>query len=329
MNAAGAFGARRRRWGPVVARAAVTLALLGGIVAWLPLGELVGAIGSVGAGLWGGVLLGFAAGHVLAALKWRGLLRAAGLHVEVKDAVWAHGAGLFANLCLPSLVGGDVVRAGWLARRGGSAETLAVVGLADRVLDTLALVALAAAGALWVPGAPGAGATWILAVSTVALLVAAVAAVWVLRRVDPDRLSGRLGAAAREARRALAALGAEPAAAAVALGLALAIQVGFVGMNAALGAAVGIHVPGAVWLLAWPLAKLAALVPVSLGGIGVREVALAALLAPFAVDATLAVAQSLVWETILIALGLLAGGAWLWLGRDEGAPESALRGDAP
>ncbi len=148
MNAAGALGARRRRWGPVIARAAVTLALLGGILAWLPLGELVGAIGSVGAGLWGGVLLGFAAGHVLAALKWRGLLRAAGLHAEVKDAVWAHGAGLFANLCLPSLVGGDVVRAGWLARRGGSAETLAVVGLADRVLDTLALVALAAAGAL-------------------------------------------------------------------------------------------------------------------------------------------------------------------------------------
>ena len=36
----------------------------------------------------------------------------------------------------------------------------------------------------------------------------------------------------------------------------------------------------AVWLLAWPLAKLIALAPVSLGGIGVREVALATLLLP-------------------------------------------------
>jgi len=241
--------------------------------------------------------------------------------------VWAHGAGLFANLCLPSLVGGDVVRAGWLARRGGSAETLAVVGLADRAIDTLALVALAAVGALWVPGGPGAGATRILAFAAVALLLAAVAAIGLVRRVDPDRLPGRLGAAVHEARRALAALGAAPAAAAVALGLALAIQTGFVGMNAVLGTAVGIHVPVAVWVLAWPLAKLAALAPVSLGGIGVREAALAVLLAPFAVDPTLAVAQSLVWETILIALGLLAGGAWIWRGRDVPITGSAFRGD--
>jgi uncharacterized membrane protein YbhN (UPF0104 family) len=313
----------------VIARAAVTVALIGGILVWLPLGELIAAMARVGVGLWGGVLLGFAAGHALAALKWRGLLRAAGLCAGVKDAVWAHGAGLFANLCLPSLVGGDVVRAGWLARRGGSAETLAVVGLADRAIDTLALVALAAVGALWVPGGPGAGATRILAVAAVALLVAAVAAIGLVRRVDPDRLPGRLGGVAHEARRALAALGAAPAAAAMALGLALAIQAGFVGMNAALGTAVGIHVPIAVWVLAWPLAKLAALAPVSLGGIGVREAALAVLLAPFAVDPTLAVAQSLVWETILIALGLLAGGAWIWRSRDVPITSSVLRGDAP
>lgn len=39
--------------------------------------------------------------------------------------------------------------------------------------------------------------------------------------------------------------------------------------------AIGLEVSTSAWLLAWPLAKIVALVPASLGGIGVREVALA------------------------------------------------------
>jgi len=49
------------------------------------------------------------------------------------------------------------------------------------------------------------------------------------------------------------------------------------------------------------------LLPVSLGGLGVREVALAALLVPFAVPGTLAIAEALVWQSILFGFGLLAG----------------------
>ncbi len=71
--------------------------------------------------------------------------------------------------------------------------------------------------------------------------------------------------------------------------------------------------PWAAWMLAWSLAKLAALVPVSLGGIGVRQLAQAAFMAPFAVTAALAVAQSLVWESLLLALGLVGGAASIWV----------------
>ena len=78
-------------------------------------------------------------------------------------------------------------------------------------------------------------------------------------------------------------------------------------LNATLGAAIGIAAGPAVWLLAWPLAKIAALAPVSLGGLGVREAALAALLLPFGVEGTLAVAQALVWQSVLFAFGGVAG----------------------
>jgi len=96
------------------------------------------------------------------------------------------------------------------------------------------------------------------------------------------------------------------------------IQASFVLLNAFLGAAIGLQAPLHVWFLAWPLAKLVALLPVSLGGLGVREVALAGLLQPFGVPAALAVAQSLLWETILVAGGLTAGLIWWgmgWVGR--------------
>ena len=65
--------------------------------------------------------------------------------------------------------------------------------------------------------------------------------------------------------------------------------------------------PLAVWAVAWPLAKIAAFLPVSLGGIGVREAALTGLLATFGVDPALAVAQGLLWRSGLMALGLLGG----------------------
>src|SRR2546422_3892717 len=79
------------------------------------------------------------------------------------------------------------------------------------------------------------------------------------------------------------------------------------------------HVPLRAWLFAWPLAKISALLPVTQGGIGVREVALAALVAPFGAAPVLTVAVGLVWEAIIVAGGLLAGLASFVLARASAA----------
>jgi uncharacterized membrane protein YbhN (UPF0104 family) len=73
-----------------------------------------------------------------------------------------------------------------------------------------------------------------------------------------------------------------------------------------------------VWLFAWPLAKLAALLPLTQGGIGVREAALVALLAPFGAAGTLVLAAGLVWEGVIVAGGLIAGLAALVASRRSG-----------
>jgi len=57
--------------------------------------------------------------------------------------------------------------------------------------------------------------------------------------------------------------------------------------------------------LAWPLAKIAAVLPITQGGIGVREAALVVL--PLGAPASEVLATGIVWEGVIISGGLLAG----------------------
>jgi uncharacterized membrane protein YbhN (UPF0104 family) len=88
---------------------------------------------------------------------------------------------------------------------------------------------------------------------------------------------------------------------------ATVIQSTFLVLTAWLAAACGLKLPLRVWLFAWPLAKLAAVLPLTQGGIGVREAALVALLAPFGAAGTLVLASGLVWEGIVVTGGIIAG----------------------
>ena len=104
---------------------------------------------------------------------------------------------------------------------------------------------------------------------------------------------------------AFGALGKRPGTLMVALRLSLAIQAGFIWLTILLAQAAGLDVPVGVWFFAWPIAKILAVLPISLGGIGVREVSLSALMVPFGADAALVVAASLIWQAVLICAGIL------------------------
>jgi uncharacterized membrane protein YbhN (UPF0104 family) len=102
--------------------------------------------------------------------------------------------------------------------------------------------------------------------------------------------------------------------------LGTCIQFSFLLLTARLAEYCGLDLPLQVWLFAWPLAKLAAVLPLTQGGIGVREAALVGLLAPFGAPGPLVLAAGLVWEAVVIAGGLIAGVVTLALRR---------RGDIP
>ncbi|MCP3701412.1 MAG: flippase-like domain-containing protein, partial [Alteromonas sp.] len=96
-----------------------------------------------------------------------------------------------------------------------------------------------------------------------------------------------------------------------ALALSLCIQSCFVLLNAFLGNDIGIMLPLGIWFFAWPLAKLTALMPISLGGLGVQELALTGLLKPFGVTPSQALAQALLWRGVFVATGLAGGFIWI------------------
>src|SRR4029077_17732455 len=97
--------------------------------------------------------------------------------------------------------------------------------------------------------------------------------------------------------------------------LGVLIQGTFILLNALLAISCGFFFSLRGWLFAWPLAKIAALLPVTQGGMGIREAVLVALLLPFGASSSLVLASGLAWEGVIIAGGLIAGSAAFLLRR--------------
>lgn len=289
-----------RQWIIRVIGSAIVL----GLIFWLlPTDELWRAIVNLPPALWLAVLGVFVAGHVVAAAKWW-LLAVRDSGIPFATAVRAHFAGLVANLCLPGVAGGDVVRATLVLRGSDDKTRIAVGSLGDRLLDSFGLLLLATGGALFaIDGADW----WAGPLPRIAALAAIVLAGVGLAVVLAPRLP-RKGVVAKIAD-AVGTFRRQPARLMFCLLLSLAVQAIFISLNIALAAACGLDVSAAAWFFAWPLAKLLAVAPISIGGLGVREAGLAALLAPFGAPAAIVVAVGLIWQTILIAGGLIGGGA--------------------
>lgn len=291
-----------------------TLGVLVVLAIVLPWSEVRTAVGRMSASVWLGVLLGFLVGHQLGVFKWRLMVNTGRGNLGIGDAVRCYAAGLFANLCLPSIVGGDVLRATLAGKATRRPEAAVLGGVADRLIDVFTLGSLIAVGGLLAGQAvPGWG--WRLMTLAIVLggVVAAVAAPWLVRRPLsrwPARLRRPVGRSLVAWRRVVR----NPGAAATAFVMSLAIQAGFVLLNAWIGSAVGINIDLAVWFLVWPLAKLAGLLPISMGGLGVRDATLGALMVPLGVAPALGVVASLIWQSVLIAGGLIGGAIW-WVGK--------------
>jgi uncharacterized membrane protein YbhN (UPF0104 family) len=158
------------------------------------------------------------------------------------------------------------------------------------------------------------GVRWkVVAAAAVAVMAVAAFLVVAKRR---GRGAGMAGQLLGEVRARLGAI-------AFAFGITTVVQSAFVMSNVWMAGALGVQVGLAPWFIAWPLSKLISILPISLGGIGVREAALVSLLAPYGAASANVLASGLLWQGVLISSGLLGLGVGALLGPARAAVSSS------
>jgi hypothetical protein len=312
----------------LLVRTSITIAFLAGLLAWLDTAQLVAAVGDTGVSLWLLVVGLHVVAHVGQALKWRLLITAAGSRAALGETIRAYGAGLCANTWLPSIIGGDVVRMGIVARNENDLHAAITGGVVERLTDVAALIMITGVGVSMFPAVQIGRDIGVTFIASIAIFLGVAGSMAVLGRLNPERFPSRIGRVLAGVQDALGTMRRRKLTSFLALVIAILMQTFLVFQNVLLGNAMGIEISIGVWLAVWPLSKLIALVPVSLGGLGVRQGALAALLVPFSVAPSLAVAQSLVWQTAIYAVGLLGGLMWLWSGYAERGGRDVAAGES-
>lgn len=292
-----------------------SIAVLVLLVTLLPRDKLVAAFGRLPAVLLVVAIPGYLTLHLAGVFKWRLLVNAASGGLNGRQAVRCYYSGLFGSTFLPSIVGGDFVRVGLAMRLAGSKAGVLLGSVLDRTLDVIALAGVAGIGALLAPRAlpPESRQVWFALATVVGVTVAlGILAMAVVPAHKLPLRARRIMVKLRQRGRELARC---PGRVATALAVGMMLQATLAMFNAWIGTFIGIEVPIHVWLFVWPMAKVSALVPVTQGGIGVREATLAALFTAFGVPAVLAVAAGLAFQGVVIGGGLTAGVVAFLLGR--------------
>jgi glycosyltransferase 2 family protein len=283
-----------RRHGAVL-RVLVSAALLGVVLWYADVEEVVRAVRD-GHWLWFLVGLGLMAlAVVLGALRWWLLLEGAQIRVPARSSIQPFATSLVLNLVLPTAVAGDAVRTWVVGRESGRLLGAATATVFDKLTALTCLFALGWAAVLVDPnGAPDSLIVvfvWVTAGLLAAFAVAALAAAGV--RPIMHRLPERLALMARDSWSTLRIWGRSTKLLTSVVGLGLAYQVLAVTVLILVGKTVGVELSFALAAVSASIVLVATLIPVSVGGLGIREGGFVLLLGQAGIDAADATVVSL------------------------------------
>jgi len=306
-------------WRGFLLRLVFTGASLAVLAAIVDFGRLWADLSQIDAGYAGLAVALHAAIVALLGWRWRTILGALGVRRRIDWAIGLTFVATLLNLLLPLSLGGDVGRV-LLGRRSDIGLAVgASVAVFDRVIGVTALALLALPALVLVPSMSAASPwLWVAALLVPGCLVAAAlalaAAVVLARRWPMARrvvdFAGRFRPLL-DRPFLLAAITLQSVG-----GHLLAIVVAYV-----IAAGLGLPLTLAQSFLLMPPVLLAAALPLSLGGWGVREAAAIPLLGLAGVSATGALAIALLFGLTQLASAGLGSLAWLALGsRNAGKP---------
>jgi len=221
--------------------------------------------------------------------RWQLLLRACGIRLTAARCIRVYALSTFSGAFLPTTVGGDVARALLVARRGKPLARAAPPVVMDRVAGLVGLVALAWIALALSREAVPAGARTFLVVVTLAMLVALLAVGTVrasgagaIRRLIPARAR----AVAEELLSVLGGYSRSPRLILAVVLLSIAFQALVALQIVMLAHAINVELPFGTAAVALALVTVVTLLPISIGGFGVREGTYVVLLGGASISAT-------------------------------------------
>jgi uncharacterized membrane protein YbhN (UPF0104 family) len=302
-------------WASLGLRFAATSLLVALVLRTIDWVELRGVLVSLDWRWWIGAILVAISAHTLAGVRWAGLARPIGFLHPTSSYVRRFFEGMFFSLCLPTSIGGDVVKAYRLSATPGGRLLAGCTVLADRLCGLSALVVLASTSLV----ASRFGLRLPAAIAVAGMLMVAVIAGMILGVTFLDRLLSSFPGMhpARQFVARLLPYQQRPSLLARAVGWSMLIQVGFVLCVMLMARGMRLAVPTAVWFYAVPIVSLATVLPISISGVGVREYGFVHLLGSYGVTEEQAVALGMLWFLAQVGNGMI-GGAFFLL--DRGVP---------
>lgn len=297
---------RKRRWAKAAVRIAISLALFALVIASVGDEALLASVGRASRRwfvLIPALLVMPAVGFGLGVLRLSVLLRAQQIRLPASDLLQALLIGTFFNQLLPTSVGGDAYSTWYISRRGGRLSSVLATIFLGRMMGVVAMCLLVFAGCAlkreWFEQVPALRLG--VAILAAGLLGVVGLLVWLRPpAVEPQR--GRWGVYRKwfHLTTALHRFRAHRSVLVIAMTCSIALQVEIVAQYWLFGWSLGIDLPFIRFLVAVPLVTLAAMLPFSLNGVGIREWVMIGILTPIGIGE----ADAAVMAMLFVVAGL-------------------------
>jgi hypothetical protein len=218
---------------------------------------------------------------LITAVRWWYLLRVQDIRISLWEGIRLTFLGLFFNAVIPGTVGGDLVKAYYVARHTPKKAAVLVTGFVDRVLGLAELTLMAAVmiSAVLLVGAQDFASLRLAATITAGVLAGLVVAATFLlservrRALHLQKLYRRLPIAhhIEAAGSAANVFGNRLSALLAGIGITFVAHVLFISAIALIGSAVGVPAPWYAYFLYIPVIYIIGSVPVTPGGVGIIE----------------------------------------------------------
>lgn len=255
-------------------------------------------------------------GPTVISLRWQKLLAAQGVTPPWRYLFASTLMSTFFRQFLPSIVGGDVIRAHHAMKAGASTSVALMSLVVDRLSGLIALLILATVGTLMGPTISenlpdvwmwiaGVGIALCLALSVV---VFGMPAKWVQQDKLPNfPFMDKVGSILVKFTSALSLYRGKPMVLLYALFMSLILQFNIVVFLWVISMALNMQLSLAVFFVVVPIAIMVMMLPISINGIGLREGVFIFLLGAWGISPVKAVSLAWIEYGIVLAFGLIGG----------------------